>query len=403
MDGASGEVMRNVMLSGNGHVENGFEMSFSIFCKISNVRVEKPRNYGFYYKPIPNSIGTTTEIENLSINGGRIGIFVGYKSNNSLWLKNCVVELTENSAIKIEQYNTVHIDNLYAENVPNDVVKNGTISIIEINAKNFNELGGEKGMVTISNSIISGYHKEIGNRKIVGISADNVDIINVNGCKFTLVNQSIVMKGGCNSVNWSNNSEPGTMNVFKALNHGNPKDNGIENPDAFNVISSYSSTTGKYEPYTRLVSKKSRLYTPILLSQERNRMRISEESPDENSRFTELWVQYGYQPGELRIAPGGKNVAATFGTNGGVTIGNPLTSAPPQDGLRVHGQGIFGSGSLSPSAALQVESNEKGFLPPRLTTQQRDAILSPAAGLIIFNTSISKHQGFDGRKWNDLY
>lgn len=33
MDGASGEVMRNVMLSGNGHVENGFEMSFSIFVK----------------------------------------------------------------------------------------------------------------------------------------------------------------------------------------------------------------------------------------------------------------------------------------------------------------------------------------------------------------------------------
>ncbi len=50
MDGASGEVMRNVMLSSNDFVENGFELSFSIFCKISNIRVEKPKNYGFYYQ-----------------------------------------------------------------------------------------------------------------------------------------------------------------------------------------------------------------------------------------------------------------------------------------------------------------------------------------------------------------
>ncbi len=207
--------------------------------------------------------------------------FVDYKSNNSLWLKNCVVELTDNSAIKIEQLNTVHIDNFYAENVPNDLIKKDTIGIIEINSKNFNVPQGNKGVITISNSILHGYHKEVGTRKIVGIYADNVEVVNVTECSFSLVNNSIIMKSGCNSVNWFNNSEPGTMNVYKALNQGNPKDNGIENPNHFNVISSYSGTTGKYEPYTRLVSKKSRLHTPILLSQERNRMRISEESGDE--------------------------------------------------------------------------------------------------------------------------
>ncbi len=44
-----------------------------------------------------------------------------------------------------------------------------------------------------------------------------------------------------------------------------------------------------------------------------------------------------------------------------------------------------GSAAIVPSAALEVGSTAKGFLPPRLTTAQRDAIASPAAGLIVFN------------------
>lgn len=37
------------------------------------------------------------------------------------------------------------------------------------------------------------------------------------------------------------------------------------------------------------------------------------------------------------------------------------------------------------SAMLDVSSTAKGFLPPRMTTVQRDAITSPATGLVIFN------------------
>lgn len=55
------------------------------------------------------------------------------------------------------------------------------------------------------------------------------------------------------------------------------------------------------------------------------------------------------------------------------------------------------------SAALEVSSTTQGFLPPVMTTTQRDAISSPAAGLIIFNSTTSKHQGYDGSTWNDFY
>jgi hypothetical protein len=48
-----------------------------------------------------------------------------------------------------------------------------------------------------------------------------------------------------------------------------------------------------------------------------------------------------------------------------------------------------GIGTTTPdaSAQLEVSSTTKGFLPPRMTEEQRDAIVSPATGLIIYNTT----------------
>jgi hypothetical protein len=36
---------------------------------------------------------------------------------------------------------------------------------------------------------------------------------------------------------------------------------------------------------------------------------------------------------------------------------------------------------------LELASTQKGFLPPRLTTAERDAIKNPAEGLTIFNST----------------
>lgn len=45
-----------------------------------------------------------------------------------------------------------------------------------------------------------------------------------------------------------------------------------------------------------------------------------------------------------------------------------------------------GTNSPNSSAQLEVSSTSKGFLPPRMTMVQRDAISSPATGLIIYQT-----------------
>ncbi len=42
--------------------------------------------------------------------------------------------------------------------------------------------------------------------------------------------------------------------------------------------------------------------------------------------------------------------------------------------------------SADPSAGLEVKFTDKGFLPPRMTETQRDAISNPATGLIIYQT-----------------
>jgi hypothetical protein len=54
-----------------------------------------------------------------------------------------------------------------------------------------------------------------------------------------------------------------------------------------------------------------------------------------------------------------------------------------------------------PSAILDVYSTNKGFLPPRLTTAQRDAIATPAAGLMIYNTTVNCLQWWNGTVWYD--
>jgi len=63
-----------------------------------------------------------------------------------------------------------------------------------------------------------------------------------------------------------------------------------------------------------------------------------------------------------------------------------------------HGYTLFSSGSMtfgtSPSevssAIMAVTSTTKGFLPPVMTTTQKNAIASPAAGLVVYDTDLNK-------------
>lgn len=58
--------------------------------------------------------------------------------------------------------------------------------------------------------------------------------------------------------------------------------------------------------------------------------------------------------------------------------------------------------SAAPSAMLEVKSSNKGFLPPRMTSTERDAILNPVEGLIIYCTDCPELQVFNGVGWTNI-
>jgi uncharacterized protein (TIGR02145 family) len=55
-----------------------------------------------------------------------------------------------------------------------------------------------------------------------------------------------------------------------------------------------------------------------------------------------------------------------------------------------------------PSAMLDVQSNDKGLLIPRLTTLEMDQIASPATGLLVFNSDSVDIYMFNGNYWLNI-
>jgi uncharacterized protein (TIGR02145 family) len=71
--------------------------------------------------------------------------------------------------------------------------------------------------------------------------------------------------------------------------------------------------------------------------------------------------------------------------------------------VKAQGLGINTDGSAPDnSAMLDVKSATKGFLPPRMTTTQRNAISFPVEGLIIYNTDEKTLNIFNGNSWGLL-
>jgi hypothetical protein len=63
-------------------------------------------------------------------------------------------------------------------------------------------------------------------------------------------------------------------------------------------------------------------------------------------------------------------------------------------------QSIFGTdGVNNASAQVQIDSTTKGFLPPRMTTIEKNAIASPATGLMVYDTTLNVISFYNGTMW----
>ena len=107
----------------------------------------------------------------------------------------------------------------------------------------------------------------------------------------------------------------------------------------------------------------------------------------------------------IAVAKGG-----TGTNNGSITGTSALTFAAGGTNENISikptgtGSVIVGTGTLTPtsSAALDINSITQGFLPPRLTTTQRDLITTPVAGLTIWNITNTQLEVYDGSYWKNM-
>lgn len=67
--------------------------------------------------------------------------------------------------------------------------------------------------------------------------------------------------------------------------------------------------------------------------------------------------------------------------------------------LTVQSQIGLNTTNVHPSAHLQLESNNKGFLIPRLDQSQINSIAAPAEGLMLYNTTLNYFDWFNGQVW----
>lgn len=61
--------------------------------------------------------------------------------------------------------------------------------------------------------------------------------------------------------------------------------------------------------------------------------------------------------------------------------------------------GVQTNAAPDASASLEVKSTTKGLLPPRMTTTQKNAISSPAEGLMVYDLTLHKLYVYDGSVW----
>ena len=66
------------------------------------------------------------------------------------------------------------------------------------------------------------------------------------------------------------------------------------------------------------------------------------------------------------------------------------------------GQIISGGTSITASAQMEVISTTRGFLPPRMTTTQKNAIASPATGLQVYDTTLNQMSYYNGTTWTNI-
>jgi hypothetical protein len=148
------------------------------------------------------------------------------------------------------------------------------------------------------------------------------------------------------------------------------------------------------------------------------KLQIGSSSTSTQSENIDMWGTLAGSNGDigrLRFynvnAFGNKIVAQVSGARDGNNYGGALlfstgTQADTTltERVRIDSSGNVGIGTsaASASAILDAQSTTKGVRFPNMTTTQKNAISSPAAGLVVFDTTLAKLCVYTGAAWQTV-
>ena len=238
-------------------------------------------------------------------------------------------------------------------------------------------------------------------------------------------NGQLLKTNGSGSLTWSDDTNTGATSI-NDLNDGLSDNNSLYmGADAGNLASSYKFSTGVGVWSLKCVTTGANntvLGTSSLMSltEGSNNTVIGTNALQSITTASHNTV-FGTNAGQSVTGSGNiliGNEAAKTQTNisNKLFIDNSDTDAPLIYGdfendnatingtLNVKGTTAINTDDSTPdeSAILDLKSTSRGFLPPRMTTVERDAISSPEEGLVIYNADFKTLELFNGTLWGSL-
>jgi hypothetical protein len=109
-----------------------------------------------------------------------------------------------------------------------------------------------------------------------------------------------------------------------------------------------------------------------------------------NANIAQTFRGFYYNPNVASIVANTPHTAFE-NTSGNILLGTTSGSV-----------GIGATSTINASSILQVTSTTQGFLPPRMTTAQKNAIATPATGLVVYDTTLNKLALYTGAGWETV-